>query len=255
MKLLEAIQNLRLLDDMLMKKVFEDKACTQLMLRIIMDKPDLIVQELQTEYSVKNLQGRSARLDVLAKDGKGVQYNVEVQRADEGAIPKRARYNSSLLDVNISEPGDKYEALPENYVIFITENDVLRLDKPIYHIERVCLEGGQLFNDGSHIIYVNAECQDSTPLGLLMKDFACRRVNEMYYRELYDRVRFFKEEQEGVKIMCKLGEELLAEGRATGRAENAYDTAKLMLEDGEPIEKIMRYTKLTLEQIEAIKKK
>ena len=79
----------------------------------------------------------------------------------------------------------------------------------------------------------------------------------MYYRELYDRVRFFKEEQEGVKIMCKLGEELMAagraEGRAAGRTENAYDTARLMLEDGEPIEKIMRYTKLTLEQIEAIK--
>lgn len=41
----------------------------------------------------------------------------------------------------------------------------------------------------------------------------------------------------------------LAEGRAEGRAE----TAKMMLEDGEPISKIMRYTGLTEEEIEKLR--
>ena len=50
---------------------------------------------------------------------------------------KRARYNSSLIDANVTEPGEQYEALNESYVIFITENDVLGKGLPIYHIERM----------------------------------------------------------------------------------------------------------------------
>ena len=49
----------------------------------------------------------------------------------------------------------------------------------------------------------------------------------------------------------------LAEGRAKGltegRAEGRAETAKMMLEDGEPISKIMRYTGLTEEEIEKLR--
>ena len=35
--------------------------------------------------------------------------------------------NSSLLDANLTDAGDDYDALNETYVIFITENDVLNV--------------------------------------------------------------------------------------------------------------------------------
>lgn len=41
-----------------------------------------------------------------------------------------------------------------------------------------------------------------------------------------------------------------AEGRAEGREEKAVEMARAMLQDGESVEKIMRYTKLSREQIE-----
>ena len=48
-----------------------------------------------------------------------------------------------------------------------------------------------------------------------------------------------------------------AEGRAEGRAEGIdsqkMDTARMMLADGEPVAKIMRYTGLSVQQIEALK--
>ena len=48
----------------------------------------------------------------------------------------------------------------------------------------------------------------------------------------------------------------LQEGRAEGRAEGAdqqkMQTAKMMLEDGESVEKVMRYTGLTQEQIDTL---
>lgn len=90
-----------------------------------------------------------------------------MQRSDKGAGVKRARYNSSLIDANVTEPGDEYEKLNETYVIFITEQDVLGGGCPIYHINRTIRETGASFGDESHIIYVNAQMRDDTALGQL----------------------------------------------------------------------------------------
>ena len=78
--------------------------------------------------------------------------NVELQKADSGAKPKRARYNSSLMDANAILPGDDIEQLPETYMIFITEKDVLEGNLPVYHIDRTIKETGEVFNDKAHII-------------------------------------------------------------------------------------------------------
>ena len=42
--------------------------------------------------------------------------------------------------------------MPETYVIFITENDVLKGNLPLYHIERRIEELELAFGDESHII-------------------------------------------------------------------------------------------------------
>lgn len=146
-------------------------------------------------------------------------YDVEVQRDDRGAGRKRARYNSSLMDADITEAGEQFEALPETYVIFITENDVLKGNLPLYHIDRVIRETGELFQDEEHVIYVNAQITDETALGRLMHDFWCTNVNDIKNSVLADRVRYFKEDQKGVKVMCREFEELYEEGKADGRVE------------------------------------
>lgn len=40
-----------------------------------------------------------------------------------------------------------------------------------------------------------------------MHDFSCTSADEMYYQILADRVRYFKEDTEGVATMCKIMEE------------------------------------------------
>ena len=204
---LRRIQSLRLLDDDFMNKVFEDKACAEFLLQIILERTDLTVQKVHSQHNLKNLQGRSVRLDILATDEAGRVYNIEVQRSDKGAGAKRARYNSSLIDANITEPGDNYENLNETYVIFITEHDVLKAGQPIYHIDRMIQETSASFGDGSHILYVNAQIKDNTALGQLMHDFACTKAEEMHYPILAKRVRYFKEEQEGVATMSRIFED------------------------------------------------
>ena len=159
-ELLNIIENFRLMDDTFMSKVFEDKACAELLLRVILNRDDLTVVKVVSQFELKNLQGRSARLDIYAVDEHGKQYDVEVQRSDDGAAPRRARYNSSLLDANLLNPGDKFDELPESYIIFITEHDVLKGGKPLYTVNRTISElDHAIFTDGSHIIYERRDSQ------------------------------------------------------------------------------------------------
>ena len=200
---LQRLRGFRLLDDDFMTKVFEDISCAELLLRIILNDEGLRVLEAHSQRGIKNLQGRSVKLDILAVDSHNRVFNVEVQRSDRGAGAKRARYNSALIDANVTEPVDQYEDLNETFVIFITENDVMKAGLPIYHIDWVVRETGKLFEDEEHIIYVNSQIKDETKLGRLMHDFSCTDAKDMYNKVLADRVRYFKEDERGVEIMCR----------------------------------------------------
>lgn len=100
-----------------MTVIFKNSDCAELLLRIVLNKPGIRVIDVQTKDYFKNLEGRSAILDIYAIDDAGVHYDIEVQRSDKGAVMKRARYNGSLMDANITEPGDEYEKLPDVYAI------------------------------------------------------------------------------------------------------------------------------------------
>lgn len=236
-----------LLDDEFMTKCFEgDTACIELVLRIVLDKPDLKVIEVRTQVFVENLLNRSVRLDVLATDSAGRRYNIEIQRSDRGAGTKRARYNSSMLDVNLLQKGGRFDDLPETYVIFITENDVLGEGRPLYFIERYISGTQRKFEDGTHIVYVNGSYRDDSPIGKLMHDFACTDPDDMHYSVLADRVRFFKESKEGVAAMSKIMDDM----RKETLEEGMLDVARRMLSDGTiDLNKIAEYVQLPVEEI------
>lgn len=252
---LERIRGFRLMDDDFMSKVFEDKSCAALLLRIILNRDDLTVQEVHGQHDLKNLQGRSVRLDILALDSANRAYNVEIQRSDRGAGAKRARYNSSLLDANLTHSGDSYSDLNETYIVFITERDILKRGLPIYHIDRVVRETGDIFEDEAHIIYVNSQIKDETALGKLMHDFFCTDATEMYYSTLADRVRYFKEDTKGVANMCRAMEEMRNKAAREATHAKAVAVALSMLADEMPHDKIAKYSGLSLDEIATLSQK
>lgn len=147
---LQRIRNFRLLDDDFMTMCFEkDTAGIELVLQIVLEKPGLKVLDVRTQVFVENLLNRSVKLDILATDNTGAKINVEIQRADKGAGRKRARYNSSMMDANLLKKGRDFDDLPETWVIFITENDVMKKGLPLYHVERCFLGTDEKFGDGS----------------------------------------------------------------------------------------------------------
>ena len=213
---LEKIKQLRLMDDTFFNSCFDGNIpCMEVVLRAVLGNDRLRVTEVITQQSVPNLYGRAVRFDALATDGETI-YDVEIQRSDEGAVPRRARYNSSMIDSREVSKGTLFPDLPETYVIFITEHDVWKRGKPLYTVRRTFEDTEEVFNDGAHILYVNGEYQSESPLGHLMHDFFCIDPNDMYSDVLAERVRFFKEDKKGVATMCKVMEEIYNDGIAIG---------------------------------------
>lgn len=258
-KIRKIVDGLRLIDDDFMTPFFDgNNECMELVLRIVMDMPELVVEEVRTQVEINNLHGRSVHMDVLATDGEGRTINVEVQRTDKGAGSRRARYHSSILDASLLDKGEDFGELPETYVIFITEHDVLGRGEAVYKIERCILNTGALFDDGAHILYVNGAYRGDTPVGRLMHDFFCARPEDMHYAVLAERAEQFKNGTEGSDTVCRAVEDLCKEsreeGQKLGEEKSSRRSAQRMLVDGIlPLEKIAQYSNLPLDEVKRLR--
>lgn len=239
---LQRVESFRYMDDDFMTVCLADNfEGVELILRIVLGRKDITVKSVRTQDLMKNLHGRSAILDVHAINDKNEEFDVEIQRSDTGADAKRARYNSSLLDAHILKPGERTEDIPDSYVIFITENDVMRGNQPIYPVERYVTIGENkvLFGDGSHILYVNGRYRGNDEIGKLMHDFLCTDPDDMNYEALAKKARYFKQDEKGVAAMCKLMEDMRNE---TARAAEQNKAKKIAVH-------LIRLGKMTLEEI------
>ena len=238
------IKNFTLMSDIFMRNVFKQRECLEYVLQVIMEKQDLKVIDQIIQKDYKNLQGRSAIMDCVARDSEGKQFDVEIQQDNESASPKRARYHSGLMDMNTLNPGQDFDELPESYVIFITRDDILGYDFPIYHIDRHIKEADDSFQDEAHIIYVNSRKQEDTELGRLMHDLHCKNADEMHSPVLAKRVHELKDTQKGVELMCHEMEKIYSEGMESGEKRGELkakkETALSLAEMGLPVEKIAK---------------
>ena len=269
---MERIKKLRLIDDELMTLVFSgDKKVTELLIRILLNRNDLRVTKSMTQEQKHNLFGRSVTLDIVAEDIFKTEYNIEIQRADKGAGAKRIRYHQAMLDSHTLKKQEDFDKLPNLYIIFILEHDLFGKDDPIYFVNKILNvndEDGNplIFDDGCNIMYINGEYKGEDALGKLMHDFSTPNADEMYYDELAEKVRFYKQDETGVKDMCKIveeyGDERAAEalqqgiqqgiqhGIQQGAQQQAIDTAINMLKKQKyPVEEIAELTGLPQQKV------
>ena len=229
------IASLTLMDDLFMQVVLEEQACTEYILQTILGKSSLKLKEQRLQKRLPNLHGRALVLDCLCTDEKGLLYNIEVQNSSAGAIPKRARYHAALMDTHTLKKGEKFSKLPESYVIFITDKDVLGEGEQLYQIERVIRKSGNLFKDGSHILYFNTASQDDNALGKLARDFKEANPKEIQSEILSHRVASLKEgklDREGEKkmnvLLEKYRKKAVEEGMEKGQNRLALLVGRLL---------------------------
>mgnify|MGYP000450110384 CR=1 FL=1 len=156
--------------------------------------------------------------------------------------------------MNLLNPGDLFDNLPETYIIFITKNNILEYSQPISHIQRRIKETEDTFQDGQHILYVNSKKQDDTELDRLMHDLHCKEADKMYSNVLSARVQQLKETTEGVNQMCQELEESYNEGEQSGvqkgELKKARETTLALLEMGMSVKQIAKAVNLSVETIQ-----
>ena len=244
---LERLRGFRPMDDDFMRCLFKNNIpLAELVLRIITGKPDLVITDCQTQKDMKLLAGaRSICLDAYGTDSTGKKYDMEIQREDKGADPHRARFHSSVLDIENLDAGQEFSKLPETFTIFITEKDFYGEGEPIYFIERMNITTGKPFADGEHILYVNGEYRGDSDIGKLMHDFNCTDAADMNFKLLADRTRYLKENPKGVSEMCKVIEDM--------RKEERVEVALRMLEAGKYVlDEIANISGLPLNEVKKL---
>lgn len=279
----QVIGSLCMMNNRFMNFMLDDnKKAAQVFLRVILGDDKIKVRNVRIQSFIQNIYGHSSQLDILAQDSKGRYFNVEVQRSDEGAPARRARFYSSILDTHFLQPGKLYEELPDTYVIFITENDVLHDNLPLYNIRRRIDENAKCFEDGSRIIYVNSQRRDNTALGKLIQDLYCTEPKNLHYHEFAERMEFLKYSKEGEEKMTDVIEEYAARKaealakeaakeaarkaarkaakEAAKKAEekeqaNRIELAQGLLADGMSIEFTVRHSKLTEAEVRELASK
>ena len=243
----DIVDNMSLMDDELMAKVFDENLPAMTLLLSTILQKEIEVESTKGQFDMKSplIGGRSIRLDVHAKEKNGEHFDCEVQRANEGASPRRVRFHSAMLDTRMLKAGQSFDELKDSYVIFITENDYYGQGKPLYYVERI-VNNNKIFKDGNHIIYVNASYEGDDNLGKLLRDLTNRTTSGFYYKELEKGVKHFKETKEGREIMSEAVQkfaEKYAKEYAKEYSEGQYDKGIV-----DSIKNIMKNMKMSAEQ-------
>ena len=261
------------IDDLMFCKMAEHKEFCEEILRVILEDEGLTVEEAIPQWQGKNLSGRSVVLDAKCVTGDGRHINIEVQKADDDNHLKRARYNASILTTNIAKTGKKFEFIPDVCIVFISKFDIFDSGLPLYHIDKVVRETGQVIEDGLTEIFVNTVNYDGSKPARLMKLFT---ENDAYSNdefpitsELKSRL---KSSEGGSKTMNEILEKLISdekresekrgrkegilEGKIEGKIEGANEEklriAKDMKASGLGFDFIARFTGLTEDTIAAL---
>lgn len=118
--------------------------------------------DIISEKTLSNPRQKEIRLDILATDEHGNQYNIEMQVEDHHNVVARSLYYQSLLVAGMLDAGDKYQDIRQSYVIFLCLfsplKDVQRPDRVISHLERrVTEELEYSLRDRTHTILLNLD--------------------------------------------------------------------------------------------------
>ena len=266
-------------------KVMEDRELCRDMLGIIFPDrkvKDIIVHKREVSVSeatvITGMESKSIRLDVLFEDERG-WYDIEMQVENRENLPKRSRYYGAAIDVNKLKKGRDYNELMPSYIIFICMYDEMKIDEPVYSFRMFDEKYGIPLNDERYTVILNASCSTGKVPERFRALFEYLKTGEVageddFIEKIDARVREFQDDEE-IKHMMSVEDEMrlfyekkyekkyeekmerelnerLEQGIKQRLELKAQETARAMKVGNEPVEKIVKYTGLSVEEIDKL---
>ena len=266
-------------NNFLFQEVLRNKELCRQLLESILHIQIKDIHYPQAEKSLTaQLRSKGIRLDVYVTDKENNVFDVEMQSAgnrsvlyrdmDEETVikelPLRVRYYQSIISTNMLRKGKLYGELRKSYVIFVCTFDPFGKGLPIYHFTYRCSEDVSLqMNDKTECIFLNAKAakkEEDKELAAFLAYVNGKSAATAFTKELdKEATRIKNREDWRYKIMTldmeiemmkrrtaeKAKQEGKKEGKQEGKLEERKAIAMEMIKNGEPLAKILQYSKLT----------
>ncbi|WP_375331095.1 Rpn family recombination-promoting nuclease/putative transposase [Candidatus Tisiphia endosymbiont of Oplodontha viridula] len=264
-------------NDSLFKKIFRDKENLKEFLNSVLDLSEMYrikeIEFIPVEELAGIHKGRRSVFDLKVKDESGNWYIIEMQKRNETNYLKRVQYYSahsyvgqlieglthldllpviviSLVKTRIFDKEVPYISIHKN--VETTTNKQYLFDLSYIFIELGKFKKTQLTSVADEWLHLfKCATQETEP----PKDIKSSKVLDAYH--MIERYKLTPAEYD-LYIRTKLQEDAeeiaLEENFNKGKAEEKIAMAKKMLANNESIEKIVKYTELSIEEIEQLKK-
>ena len=257
-------EDLQISNDFMFKEVMKSnkELCKRLVGSIMQQDIEDIVY-IETEKTLQPYyDSRGIRLDVILADDNHTRYNLEMQarnvisKAGVALLPKRTRYYQSVIDMDMLKKGENFDQLNPLVLIFICTFDFYKEGRYVYTFKSRCLENLELelANDVT-VKLVNAKGKQGQVNDLLKNFLEYVMTNKPVddftkdvERQVWAVKNDKKAREEYMVLQAKIREHEIIAFEA-GEAKKSRETALEMLKDGEPLTKIMKYSKLAKEDI------
>ena len=205
----DQIQALCPMDDVFFEVLIQQPGVCEEMLRILLDCPDLIVLDIHAQHSIRNLLKRSVRLDALCQLPGNKLVNIEIQNENNTNHFKRVRYNEACVTTRTTDPGTDFENIPTVYSLYVSDFDMFKKGKTIYHTRKSVVETDQTINDGTLEIYANTTINDGSTIAEYLQLLKQTSIDNQKFPHLTGGVKYLKNEERGVEKMSGFLAELL----------------------------------------------
>lgn len=260
----KSYEELKFTDDFMFCKVLGNnpELCKELLEMILQIKIRKVVcTNVQKPIEITS-DGKGIRLDVYVEDDNNTVFDIEMQTTKQTDLPKRTRYYQGMIDLNLIERGALYRELKKSFIIFICLSDPFTNSLPVYRFENMCHETGELLNDESVKVFINAKGV-LTGLSEDMKAFLCYLNGETVDNALVEqiesevsRARLHEEWRTEYMTLLQRDQNNFDEGRKAGIKEGIKEeqlrTVKKFVAEGKTPEYIANFFEISKEEAESL---
>ena len=237
--ILAPLQKLNLMDDFLFDAATGDLETCRIIIELSLGIRIRNIAWKEGQKVIRNLPGnRGIRMDFYVEDDRGRVFDVEMQKRNEGNIPKRTRFYQALIDAPMLKSGERgFDSLKPAYIVVICGFDLYGYGLYRYTFDNRCKELPDLvMGDECSKIILNTKGESEAGVDRALIDFLHyveKSSEENVPEDCDERLKHLHKKIHQIKMSEEIGvsymkmeerdrlirDEGLRRGKAEGRAE------------------------------------
>ena len=244
--MIKKFEDLTFTDDFMFCKAMQNPKLCKILIEMILSDTIGKIAYISIQHNINTYeQAKSVRFDVLVQAENSKLYDVEMQVSNERNIPKRMRFYQAAIDISFLDKGNSYNSLNDSFIIFICTFDAIGKNRSVYTFENLCIEDKNTpLQDGTRKVIINAEAFNNTKnkeLKEFLEYLKTGKATNEFTREIETMIQTVKQNEQA-RQEYRLMSTFEMDSIEKGIYRKAIETAKILKQLGDSIQKIMHVT-------------